>query len=71
MSVFDDEEFNNEKQCVYEWMLQTEPIDVLKEFLMFEDLCVGGFVPAFPGKIAFKWETLLEEEARREAKNIP
>jgi len=72
MGFFDDEdEFSGEKQCVYERMLKTESIETLKEFLKFEDLCIGGYVTNFPNKIAYKWEDVLAEEARREAQKLP
>lgn len=67
MGIFEDD-YGGDKQCVYGWMVEQESVETLKAFLMFEDVCVNGFVNAFPGKVAFKWASVLEKEERENKK---
>ena len=63
MGLFDDEDtYSGDKKCVYEKMLLTESAQTLKEFLKFEDLCIGGYNNNFPDRIAYKWADVLEVE---------
>lgn len=64
MSLFDTD-FNNDKKCVYDYLLLQESPETLEEFLKFEDLVVSGFTNAFPDKIAFKWKDLQNLKQKR------
>jgi hypothetical protein len=61
MALF-EEDYSGEKNCVFEHMLKTESVPVLKGLLQFEDLIVGGYTNHFPNKIMYKWEDVKKLE---------